>query len=235
MRPAHFNGVLAACAGRRSRLCQRSRAARPGAGRIQSRELRPFRPEPAPLRPFHLADPPLCRSHRSPRADPRARTSATAGSTTCAAASSRRSPSTSPPPSGGRWRPSARRSTGLSRLISPTASAPSSRRASPASPASACSSSLTETGADGFVPAATLGDDYFRYEEGTRRSSARAPADLPARRRGRARLVEAAPFAGALRFEIVSGDAREGSRRKRPRAARSDPPAREESRRSKRR
>ena len=27
---------------------------------------------------------------------------------------------------------------------------------------------LTETGADGFVPAATLGDEYFRYEEGTR-------------------------------------------------------------------
>ena len=35
-------------------------------------ELRPFRPQPAPLRAFHLADPPLCRPRRASRADPRA-------------------------------------------------------------------------------------------------------------------------------------------------------------------
>ena len=95
---------------------------------------------------------------------------------------------------------------------------------------------LTETGADGFVPAATLGDDYFRYEEGTRSLVGARTGE--AYRLGdavRARLVEAAPFAGALRFEIVSGGAREDTRRERPRAARSDPPARKESRRSKRR
>ena len=95
---------------------------------------------------------------------------------------------------------------------------------------------LTETGADGFVPAATLGDDYFRYEEGTRSLvGARTGETYRLGDPVRARLVEAAPFAGALRFEIVSVDAREDSRRKRPRAARSDPPARVESRRSKRR
>ncbi len=36
------------------------------------RELRPFRPQPAPLRAFHLADPPLRRSDRASRPDPRA-------------------------------------------------------------------------------------------------------------------------------------------------------------------
>jgi ribonuclease R len=66
---------------------------------------------------------------------------------------------------------------------------------------------LTETGADGFVPAATLGDEYFRFEEATRA--------LIGNRSGKAyrlgdaveaRLVEAAPFAGALRFEILSAE-----------------------------
>ena len=57
---------------------QRGGAAHPGAGRVRRRELRPFRAQPAPLRAFHLADPPLCRSGRAPRADPRAASSATA-------------------------------------------------------------------------------------------------------------------------------------------------------------
>ena len=35
-------------------------------------EHRPFRPESAPLRPLHLADPPLRRPDRAPRPDPRA-------------------------------------------------------------------------------------------------------------------------------------------------------------------
>jgi ribonuclease R len=63
---------------------------------------------------------------------------------------------------------------------------------------------LSETGADGFVPAATLGQDYFRFEEanralvGTRtKETFRLGASV------NVRLVEAAPFAGALRFEIV--------------------------------
>jgi ribonuclease R len=85
---------------------------------------------------------------------------------------------------------------------------------------------LNETGADGFVPAGTLGDDYFRYEEGTR--SLVGARTKVAYRMGdavEARLVEAAPFAGALRFEIVSGSASEGPARKgaRPGAADSRP------------
>ena len=65
---------------------------------------------------------------------------------------------------------------------------------------------LADTGADGFVPAATLGDEYFRYEEALHAMvGARSGATL---RLGDAiivRLVEAAPFAGALRFEPVEG------------------------------
>ncbi len=67
---------------------------------------------------------------------------------------------------------------------------------------------LSETGADGFVPAATLGDDYFRFEEATRALVGTRTKE--AFRLGEAvqvRLVEAAPFAGALRFEIVRGEA----------------------------
>ena len=69
---------------------------------------------------------------------------------------------------------------------------------------------LSETGADGFVPAATLGDDYFRYEEATRALvGTRSGETFRLGDAVQVRLVEAAPFAGALRFEIVSGDARE--------------------------
>ena len=63
---------------------------------------------------------------------------------------------------------------------------------------------LTETGADGFVPASTLGDEYFTYQEsahalvGTRSRTSYRLGDLVT-----ARLLEAAPLAGALRFEIV--------------------------------
>ena len=52
---------------------QRDRAALAGAGRLCRRQPRPLRPEPAPLRAFHLADPPLRRPAGAPLADPRAR------------------------------------------------------------------------------------------------------------------------------------------------------------------
>ncbi len=64
---------------------------------------------------------------------------------------------------------------------------------------------LAETGADGFVPAATLGADYFRYEEahraliGNRTGETFRLGDTV-----EVKLVEAAPFAGALRFELLS-------------------------------
>ena len=72
---------------------------------------------------------------------------------------------------------------------------------------------LTETGADGFVPAAHLGDEYFSFDEpgramvGTRTGTTyRLGDDLEVR------LVEAAPVAGALRFEIAGGGQRRAKR-----------------------
>jgi ribonuclease R len=64
---------------------------------------------------------------------------------------------------------------------------------------------LDNTGADGFVPMSTLGQDYFRYDEakhaviGARTGEMHRLGD-----RVEVRLVEAAPLAGALRFELLS-------------------------------
>ena len=65
---------------------------------------------------------------------------------------------------------------------------------------------LRGTGADGFVPARTIGDEYFRYDEkghamvGSRSGEIYRLGDSV-----RVKLVEAAPVAGALRFEVLSG------------------------------
>jgi ribonuclease R len=76
---------------------------------------------------------------------------------------------------------------------------------------------LAETGADGFVPIGTVGNDYYRYEEATH--SLRGERTGETYRLGdpvSVRLVEAAPVAGALRFEILSeGRITGGSGRKR--------------------
>jgi ribonuclease R len=64
---------------------------------------------------------------------------------------------------------------------------------------------LDDTGADGFIPAATIGKDYFRYNEGKRALIGDKTGE--AHRLGdrvSVRLVEAAPVAGALRFELLS-------------------------------
>ena len=64
---------------------------------------------------------------------------------------------------------------------------------------------LDGTGADGFVPARTIGHEYFRYEEalhamvGSRSGETHRLGD-----RVTVKLVEAAPVAGALRFELMS-------------------------------
>ncbi len=50
---------------------QHAGAAESGASGLQPRQYRPFRPRPARLRAFHLADPALCRSPRASRADRR--------------------------------------------------------------------------------------------------------------------------------------------------------------------
>ena len=76
---------------------------------------------------------------------------------------------------------------------------------------------LDETGADGFIPARTVGNDYFRYHED--RHALIGAASGETYRLGdkvTVRLVEAAPVAGALRFEILSEGRYEASAKRRP-------------------
>jgi ribonuclease R len=64
---------------------------------------------------------------------------------------------------------------------------------------------LDDTGADGFVPVGTLGNDYFRYEERAHALIGQSSGET--HRLGdkvSVRLAEAAPVAGALRFELLS-------------------------------
>ena len=76
---------------------------------------------------------------------------------------------------------------------------------------------LDETGADGFIPARTIGTEYFRYYED--RHAMVGSQSGETYRLGDAvsvRLVEAAPVAGALRFELLSaGSGGRGTRRPR--------------------
>jgi ribonuclease R len=64
---------------------------------------------------------------------------------------------------------------------------------------------LNETGADGFIPARLIGDDYYRYHEarhaliGDHTGESHRLGDTVS-----VKLVEAAPVAGALRFELLS-------------------------------
>ena len=64
---------------------------------------------------------------------------------------------------------------------------------------------LLETGADGFIPASTIGADYYRYVEeqqamiGDRTGEMFRLGDTV-----EVKLLEAAPVAGALRFELLS-------------------------------
>jgi ribonuclease R len=64
---------------------------------------------------------------------------------------------------------------------------------------------LRDTGADGFIPAATLGRDYYAFDERGHALIGQSTGETF--RLGddvEVRLVEAAPFAGALRFEMMS-------------------------------
>ena len=68
---------------------------------------------------------------------------------------------------------------------------------------------LRDSGADGFIPASTIGHDYYRFIEemqamvgDTTGETFRIGDDV------RVRLVEAAPIAGALRFELLSDGSR---------------------------
>ncbi|MGP0095021.1 MAG: ribonuclease R [Xanthobacteraceae bacterium] len=80
---------------------------------------------------------------------------------------------------------------------------------------------LDETGADGFIPAATLGNDYFRYQEASHALIGDATGE--AHRLGdkvTVRLAEAVPLAGALRFELLSEGRYDGAARRRSAPAR---------------
>ncbi|WP_428029909.1 ribonuclease R [Ancylobacter sp.] len=76
---------------------------------------------------------------------------------------------------------------------------------------------LDDTGADGFIPAVTLGQDYYRYDEvrhaliGERTGEMHRLGD-----RVEVKLVEAAPVAGALRFELISEGTRVPFDKRRP-------------------
>ncbi|WP_046863331.1 ribonuclease R [Microvirga massiliensis] len=64
---------------------------------------------------------------------------------------------------------------------------------------------LLETGADGFVPVSSLGADYYRYEEAQHALTGEQTGEsFRLGDRVQVRLLEAAPVAGALRFEILS-------------------------------
>lgn len=70
---------------------------------------------------------------------------------------------------------------------------------------------LLETGADGFIPASTLGTEYFRFvEEEQAMVGDRTGETFRLGDGVTVRLLEVAPVAGALRFELLS----EGSRGK---------------------
>ncbi len=90
---------------------------------------------------------------------------------------------------------------------------------------------LDGTGADGFVPARTIGSEYYRYHEdkhaliGNQSGETYRLGDQIT-----VRLVEAAPVAGALRFEILSEGRQEGPVRRRDHGTRTEQVQREEQR-----
>jgi ribonuclease R len=104
---------------------------------------------------------------------------------------------------------------------------------------------LTETGADGFVPASSIGHEYFFHDE-VRQALVGEDTGL-AYRLGdpvEVRLVEAIPTAGALRFEMLSEGREIGARPKgagrssdksRPRGYKGKPRAQQRGRSRKRR
>src|SRR2546427_6124808 len=74
---------------------------------------------------------------------------------------------------------------------------------------------LDDTGADGLVPARTIGTEYFRYHEDRHALiGARSGETYRLGDRVTVRLVEAAPGAGALRFELLSAGRHNGAGRR---------------------
>ena len=87
---------------------------------------------------------------------------------------------------------------------------------------------LADTGADGFIPARTIGDDYYQYHEDRHAMIGRSTGETF--RLGdnvRVRLAEAIPLAGALRFELMS----KGRKDRRPERSPKRSPSRPDERR----
>ncbi len=74
---------------------------------------------------------------------------------------------------------------------------------------------LDDTGADGFIPARTIGTEYFRYHE-DRHALVGSSSGETYRLGDRVtvKLVEAVPLAGALRFELLSEGSHDGGARR---------------------
>ncbi len=84
---------------------------------------------------------------------------------------------------------------------------------------------LDETGADGFIPISKLGDDYYIFDEVSHRVVAEHSGLMfQMGDQVDVKLVEAAPIAGALRFDMMS-EGREGSGMPRSRRSRSGSPS----------
>jgi ribonuclease R len=80
---------------------------------------------------------------------------------------------------------------------------------------------LDDTGADGFIPARTIGTEYFRYHEDRHALVGNASGEsYRLGDRVTVKLVEAVPLAGALRFELLSEGRQDGAARPSKRAVR---------------
>lgn len=83
---------------------------------------------------------------------------------------------------------------------------------------------LTETGADGFVPISTLGDEYFIYDEASHSVfGEKSATGFQMGNEVEVKLVEALPLAGSLQFEMISDGVKLGGLpRSRHKSRRSD-------------
>jgi hypothetical protein len=173
---------------------QRGGAAQPGPSRLQPGQYRPFRPGAAALCPFHLADPALCRPAGPSRAHQGARRRAGRPARRVGFAPAFAE-------IGAHISATERRAAQAERDVVDRYTAAYLAGQVGASFAGRISGvtrfglfvKLLETGADGFIPARLIGDEYFRFDEARRAfigNSETPPAWRPSHRRtgrGRAR------------------------------------------------